>query len=136
MSRPAAIQTWLSSVATPILNRPEQLRFGLLGSYQVFQLFEVHKRPVFKDLFRHVNPLEQIKKLFCSAAGIPSASEPRANVCESHQRTRGTFGFPDRKLRNLHESQERPRLLRVRSRARDSCENYRLALEGFLPMMK
>lgn len=67
LSRPAVIQTCLSSSATPILIRPEELRIGLLGSYQVFQLFEAHKRPVFKDLFRHVNPLEQIIKLFCSA---------------------------------------------------------------------
>jgi len=64
LSRPAVIQTCLSSGATPILIRPEELRIGLLGSYQVFQLFEAHKRPVFKDLFRHVNPLEQIIKLF------------------------------------------------------------------------
>ena len=56
LSRPAVIQTCLSSSATPILIRPEELRIGLLGSYQVFQLFEAHKRPVFKDLFRHVNP--------------------------------------------------------------------------------
>jgi hypothetical protein len=46
-----------------------------------------------------------------------------ANLLKGH----GSFGFPDRKLRNLHDSQERPRLLRVRSRARDSCEKYRLA---------
>jgi hypothetical protein len=50
LSRPAVIQTCLSSSATPILIRPEELRIGLLGSYQVFQLFEAHKRPVFKDL--------------------------------------------------------------------------------------
>jgi hypothetical protein len=56
LSRPAVIQTCLSSSATTILIRPEELRIGLLGSYQVFQLFEAHKRPVFKDFFRHVNP--------------------------------------------------------------------------------
>jgi hypothetical protein len=125
LSRPAVIQTCLSSSATPILIRPEELRIGLLGSYQVFQLFEAHKRPVFKDLFRHVNPLEQIIKLFCSAAGVSSASEPGqmfANLLKGHA-VASVF------LTGSSEtySQERPRLLRVRSRARDSCEKYRLA---------
>src|SRR5207253_10175451 len=50
-------------------------------------LFEARKRPVFKDVFRHINSLEQIKKLFRSAAGVPSASETRhmlANLLERH----------------------------------------------------
>ena len=38
--------------------RPEELRIDLLRPYQVFQLFQAGKRPVFKDLFRHLNPLE------------------------------------------------------------------------------
>src|SRR5438874_12231426 len=59
----------------------------MLGPYQVFQLFQARKRPVFKDVFRHVNPLEQIIKLFRSAAGVPSASETGqmlANLLEGH----------------------------------------------------
>ena len=63
------------SSATPILIRPEELGVDLLRLYQVFQLFEARKRPVFKDVFCHVNLLEQIIKLFRSAARIPSASE-------------------------------------------------------------
>src|SRR5204862_3684764 len=38
-------------------------------------------------VFRHINSLEQIKKLFHSAAGVPSASETRhmlANLLERH----------------------------------------------------
>jgi hypothetical protein len=54
------------------------------GSYQVFQLSEAHKRPVFKDLFRHVNPLEQIIKLFCSRGGSVNSRQPK-NL--SHERT-------------------------------------------------
>src|SRR5437667_10435972 len=59
----------------------------MLGPYQVFQLFQARKRPVFKDVFRHVNPLEQIIKLFRSTAGVPSASEPGqmlANLLKGH----------------------------------------------------
>src|SRR5437667_5487798 len=76
LSRPVVIQTFLSSSATPILIRPEELGVDLLRLYQVFQLLEARKRPVFKDFFRHVNPLEQVMKLFRSAASVPSASEP------------------------------------------------------------
>jgi hypothetical protein len=47
------------------------MRIDLLRLDQVFQLFEARKRSVFKDVFRHVNPLEQIIKLFRSAAGVP-----------------------------------------------------------------
>ena len=74
-------------LATPILIRPEELGVDLLRLYQVFQLFEARKRPVFKDLFGHVNPLEQIIELFRSAAGIPSASKPGqmlANLLERY----------------------------------------------------
>src|SRR6184192_3440231 len=73
---PLSLKTFLSSSATPIVIRPEELGIDLLRLYQVFQLFEARKRPVFKDFFRHVNPLEQVMKLFRSAAGVPSASEP------------------------------------------------------------
>ena len=52
------------------------MRIDLLRLDQVFQLFEAHKRPVFKDVFRHVNPLEQIIKLLRPASRIPSAFEP------------------------------------------------------------
>ena len=55
--------------------RPEELRVDLLRPYQVFQLFQARKRPVFKDLFRHVNPLEKIIKLFRPAPRVPSAFE-------------------------------------------------------------
>jgi hypothetical protein len=44
-------QICLSSSVMPIVIRPEELRLGLLASYLVFQLFEAHKRPVFKDFF-------------------------------------------------------------------------------------
>src|SRR4029077_2656353 len=63
------------------------MRIDLLRLDQVFQLFEARKRPVFKNFFCHVNPLEQIRKLFRSAAGVPGASEPRqmlANFLEGH----------------------------------------------------
>jgi len=86
-SAPLSFKNFLSSSAAPIIIRPEELAVNLLRPYQVFQLFEAHKRPVFKDLFRHVNPLEQIIKLFCSAAGVPSASEPGqmfANLLKGH----------------------------------------------------
>src|SRR6516165_7201189 len=66
---------------------PKKLRIDLLRPYQVFQLFQTRKRPVFKDLFRHVNPLEEIIELFCSASRIPSASEPGqmlANLLEGY----------------------------------------------------
>ena len=59
----------------------------LLGSDEVFELFQTRKRPVFKDLFRHVNPLEQIIELFRSASRVPGASEPwqmLANLLEGH----------------------------------------------------
>jgi len=46
------------------------------ASVQVFELFQTRKRPVFKDLFRHVNPLEQIIELFRSASRVPGASDP------------------------------------------------------------
>ena len=59
----------------PTLTRPEELRIDLLRPYQIFQLFQTRKYPVFKDLCRHVNPLEQIIELFCSASRVPSASE-------------------------------------------------------------
>src|SRR5437773_8233553 len=71
----------------PNFTRPEELRIDLLRPYQVFQLFQARKRPVFKDLFRHVNPLEQIIELSCSASRVPSASEPGqmlANFLEGH----------------------------------------------------
>src|SRR5262245_18017440 len=54
---------------------PKKLRIDLLRPYQVFQLFQARKRPVFKDLFRHVNPLEEIIELFCSPSGVPNAFE-------------------------------------------------------------
>jgi hypothetical protein len=78
---------FLSSSATPILIRPEELGVDLLRLYQVFQLLEACKRPVFKDVFRHVNPLEQIIELSCSASCVPSASERRqmlADLLERH----------------------------------------------------
>src|SRR5881394_154503 len=84
---PLSLKTFLSSSATPIVIRPEELGIDLLRLYQIFQLFEARKRPVFKDVFRHINSLEQIKKLFRSAAGVPSASETRhmlANLLERH----------------------------------------------------
>jgi hypothetical protein len=65
-----------SSSATPILIRPEELGVNLLRLYQVFQLFETREGPVFKDLVRHVNSLEQIIELSCSASRVPSAPEP------------------------------------------------------------
>src|SRR6266566_2452715 len=40
-----------------------------------------------KTVFRHVNPLEQIIELSCSASGVPGASEPGqmlANLLEGH----------------------------------------------------
>src|SRR5438034_10420298 len=67
--------------------RPEELRIDLLRPYQVFELFQARKRPVFKDLFRHVNPLEQIIELSCSASHVPSAFEPGqmlAHLLERH----------------------------------------------------
>src|SRR6266536_3015604 len=76
-----------SSQALHASARPEKLRIDLLRLYQVFQLFETRKRPVFKDLFRHVNPFEQIIELSCSASGVPGASEPGqmlANLLEGH----------------------------------------------------
>ena len=42
---------------------PEELGVDLLRPYQVFQLFQAREGPVFKDLFRHVNTLEQIIEL-------------------------------------------------------------------------
>src|SRR4029077_15053907 len=84
---PLSLKTFLSSSATPILIRPEELGIDLLRLYQVFQLFEALKRPAFKDVFRHVNPLEEIIKLFRSAAGVPSASElgqMLANLLKGH----------------------------------------------------
>ena len=42
----------------PGLIGPKKLRIDLLRPYQVFQLFQARERPVFKDLFRHLNPLE------------------------------------------------------------------------------
>src|SRR5262245_46874071 len=71
----------------PTLTRPEELRIDLVRPYQVFQLFQARKRSVFKDLFRHVNPLEQIIELFCSASRVPGASEPGqmlANLLERY----------------------------------------------------
>jgi len=43
----------------------------LLDSDEVFQLFQTLKRPVFKDLSRDVNPLEQIIELVRSASRVP-----------------------------------------------------------------
>src|SRR4029453_8451096 len=78
---------YLYRALRPNPTRPKELRIDLLRPYQVFQLFEARKRPVFEDLFRHVNPLEQIIELFCSASRIPSASEPGqmlANLLEGN----------------------------------------------------
>ena len=66
--------------------RPEELRIDLLRPYQVFQLFQARKRPIFKDLFRHINPLEQIIELFCSALRVPNASEPRKTFLDTRSR--------------------------------------------------
>jgi hypothetical protein len=85
---PLSVKTFLSLGATPILTHPEELGVDLLRLYQVFQLLEARKRPVFKDLFCHVNPLEQIIKLFCSASCVPGASEPGqmlANLVEGRE---------------------------------------------------
>jgi hypothetical protein len=38
-------------------------------------LFKARKHPLFEDLFRHVNPLEQIIELLRSASRVPSASD-------------------------------------------------------------
>src|SRR2546430_2956998 len=67
--------------------RPEKVVVELLGSDEVFELFQTRKCPVFKDLFRHVNPLEQIIEVFRSASRVPGASEPwqmLANLLEGH----------------------------------------------------
>ena len=42
----------------PNFIRPEELRIDLLRPYQIFQLFQAGEGPAFKDLFRHLNPLE------------------------------------------------------------------------------
>jgi hypothetical protein len=122
---PLLFKNFLSSSAAPIIIRPEELAVNLLRPYQLFQLFEARKRPVFKDIFRHVDPLEKIVKLLRPLSHVPATSEPGANVCESSQRTRGSSDYPGRELQNLHHSQERPRLLRLQSRAHDSYEKYR-----------
>lgn len=67
--------------------RPEKVVVELLGSDEVFELFQTGKRPVFEDLFRHLNPLEKMVKLFRPASRVPSASEPGqmlTNLFERH----------------------------------------------------
>src|SRR5207249_2510307 len=84
---PLSFKSCLLSSGTPLLIRPEKLGVDLLRLYQVFQLLEARKRPVFKDFFCHVNPLEQVMKLFRSAAGVPNASEPGqmfSNLLKGH----------------------------------------------------
>ena len=108
----------------PILIRPEELGVDLLRLYQVFQLFQARKRPVFKHIFGHVNPLEQIIELFRSTADVPSASELRqmlANLLKAHTVTPIILAG----LQNSHDSQETPRRPSLRSRECDSCEKYR-----------
>jgi hypothetical protein len=81
---PLSFKTCLSSSATPMLIRPEELGIALQCPYQAFQLLQTIKCPVFNDLFRHVNSLEQIIELFRSVAGVPGASESGqmfANLC-------------------------------------------------------
>jgi len=72
---PLSFKNFLSSSAAPIIIRPEELAVNLLRPYQVFQLFEARKRPVFKDIFRHVDPLEKIVK-FCAPR---RTSQPHLN---------------------------------------------------------
>ncbi len=55
---PRHLKIFRSSSDTGRFIFPEELRIDLLRPYQVFQLFQARKRPVFKDLFRHVNPFE------------------------------------------------------------------------------
>jgi hypothetical protein len=73
---PLSFKNFLSSSAAPIIIRPEELAVNLLRPYQVFQLFEARKRPVFKDIFRHVDPLEKIVKLLRPPSHVPATSEP------------------------------------------------------------
>src|SRR5262249_10270970 len=78
---------FVKATLRPSLSCPEELRIDLLRPYQVFQLFQASKRPVFEDLSRHVNPLKQIIELFRPASRVPSAFEPGqmlANLLEGH----------------------------------------------------
>jgi len=84
---PLSFKNFLSSSAAPIIIRPEELAVNLLRPYQVFQLFEARKRPVFKDIFRHVDPLEKIVKLLRPPSHVPATSEPGqmfANLLKGH----------------------------------------------------
>jgi hypothetical protein len=73
---PLSFKNFLLSSAAPIIIRPEELAVNLLRPYQVFQLFEARKRPGFKDIFRHVDPLEKIVKLLRPPSHVPPTSEP------------------------------------------------------------
>jgi hypothetical protein len=84
---PLSFKNFLSSSAAPIIIRPEELAVNLLRPYQVLQLFEARKRPVFKDIFRHVDPLEKIVKLLRPPSHVPATSEPGqmfANLLKGH----------------------------------------------------
>jgi hypothetical protein len=99
--------------------RPEKVIVELLGSDEVFELFQTGKRPVFKDLFRHVNPLEQTIELFRSASRVPSAS---GLVMASMSKRRRGAPAADRMIRLANWSRHvsplkpRPRPLRRNGR--------------------
>ena len=119
LARPLSFKNFLSSSAAPIIIRPEELAVNVLRPYQVFQLFEARKSPVFKDIFRHVDPLEKIVKLLRTPVARPSpTSEPGqmfANLLKGHALAPIILAGSSE---TYTTAQERPRLLRLQSRAR------------------
>src|SRR5260370_39401885 len=63
--------------AKSALFSPEKSVVNLPRSQQILQLLQACKGAVLEDFGLHVNPLEQIVKLFRPAPGVPRALEVR-----------------------------------------------------------